>query len=132
MYNLISINTVYNPGSFAHEFAHYVVEKTKFNEGLLDCLENVFNSGILVYEGHYKNGYYIEVKSDKFVRPYQGRTYFLSDKLKDESFQIKPTDLLEYVSVGYEQYIIDPWTLLEKDEMLYNYFDRGGMLEWGK
>lgn len=129
MYNLISINTVYNPGSFAHEFAHYVVEKTKFNEGLLDCLENVFNSGILVYEGHYKNGYYIEVKSDKFVRPYQGRTYFLSDKLKDESFQIKPTDLLEYVSVGYEQYIIDPWTLLEKDEMLYNYFDRGGMLE---
>ena len=129
MSNLISINTCYNPGSFAHEFAHYVVEKTKFNEGLLDCLENVFNSGILVYEGHYKNGYYIEVKSDKFVRPYQGRTYYSSDKLKDNTFQIKPTDLLEYVSVGYEQYIIDPWDLLEKDEMLYNYFDRGGLFE---
>ena len=103
MYNLIPINTVYNPGSFAHEFAHYVVEKTKFNEGLLECLNNVFNGSISVYKCHYKNGSFIEVKSDKFVRPYQGRTYFSSDKLKDESFQIKPTDLLEYVSVGYEQ-----------------------------
>lgn len=129
MYNLISINTVYNPGSFAHEFAHYVVEKTKSNDGLLECLKNVFNSGIAIYERQYKKGSFIAVKSDKFVMPYQGRTYFSSDKLKDESFQIKPTDLLEYVSVGYEQYIIDPWVLLEKDEMLYNYFDRGGMFE---
>lgn len=54
MYNIISINIGYNPGSFAHEFAHYVVEKTKFNEGLLECLKNVFNSGIAIYERQYK------------------------------------------------------------------------------
>ena len=127
--NLISINTNYNPGSFGHEFAHYIVSKANFNDGLINCLENVFANGVSIRVGHYKRGDFITVESQMFVRPYQGRTNLTADKLEDGQFEIQAKDLWEYVSVGYEYYIIDPWTLLEKDEMLYNYFERGGMFE---
>lgn len=115
------------PGSFAHEFAHFVAAKTHLyqDDKFLDVIANSVRGADL--DCTEINGTkYVRVLSDKFVEPYQGRTY-----LTYEDFEKKGTidlsDLTEYVSVGYKTYIVDPQGLYTRDKTLYDYFESEGL-----
>lgn len=115
-------------GSFAHEFAHCVSKRTALyeKEEFLDVVENAMK-GASLQKGKVNGKEFIYVKSDKFVKNYQGRTYLTPDDYRKKGF-IESSDLREYVSVGYQTYITDPQLLYDKDRMLYDYFEKVGLV----
>lgn len=115
------------PGSFAHEFAHFVATKTNLykDDKFLDVITNSVKGSKL--KSIKVNGVkYVCVLSDKFVEPYQGRTYITYEDFKNRG-TIDLSDLTEYVSVGYKAYIVNPQQLYNKDKTLYDYFEREGL-----
>lgn len=114
-------------GLFAHEFAHYVSETKNIDKRLLGCINNVFEKGVTVDYKKYGKKEYVIVKSDLFVRSYQGRTYITKEEFKKNGSTLYNNMLVEYVSVGYETFVTNPQLLYDKDIMLYNYFKNGGL-----
>ena len=130
-YPLIGIN-IDDPkkGSFAHEFAHYIVTETNLYQrpGFQKVLNNVLQSIDGIIPKKYKGGEYIVAESPLFVRNYQGRTYIKKDDFIANGRLFSADMLEEYVSVGYETYISNPYELYKKDRMLYNYFETEGLV----
>ena len=62
--------------------------------------------------------------TENFITKYQGRTY-----IKKENFagKIKPKELKEYISVGYQTFVTNPSLLENKDKRLYDYFVKRGL-----
>lgn len=114
-------------GLFAHEFAHYVSEAKNIDKRLLSCINNVFEKGVTVDYKKYGKKEYVIVKSDLFVRSYQGRTYITKEEFKKNGSALYNNMLVEYISVGYETFVTNPQLLYDKDIMLYNYFKNGGL-----
>lgn len=120
---LISTNVDNQRGHFAHEFAHFVADKTNLyeNEKFKDVIENALKgSGLILSNDE------IYVTSKKFIKEYQGRTYLKIEEFKKQG-HILYSDLVEYISVGYETYISNPQILYEKDKMLYDWFEQEGL-----
>lgn len=118
-------------GLFAHEFAHYVSESINLykDKDFAKVLDNVFES-IDSYKYRTFNGKeYVTVSSDLFVRPYQGRTYITKEDFIRNNYTFAKSDLIEYISVGYETFVTNPRLLFEKDRVLYNYLMQRGLSE---
>lgn len=116
------------PGTFAHEFAHYVAESVDLynDKEFSKVLENVRKS-ITSYEYKmYPEGKYVVLKSPLFVRPYQGRTYITKEQFEMDK-RVSVEDLVEYISVGYETFISNPLSLYKKDKILYDYLKEKGL-----
>ena len=120
----------------AHEIAHAAVDMNNLYD--LDELKTLMNQ--IVDTGEikvktYADKKYLMIKSSKFVRTYQGRTYIdvtekISKLKENEKLSIdKPsyTDLAEYFSVGYETFVSNPQLLYDKDIDLYNFIQKGGL-----
>ena len=58
-----------------------------------------------------------KLSSDKFITVYQGRIYGNANQPNATVAQL----LKEYISVGYETYVYDPYRLKRKDPRLYNF-----------
>lgn len=127
--NCINIKENARQGAFAHEFAHFASDKISLyqDDNFLSVLENAVRDSELSYID-VKETRYVRVKSTKFVRGYQGRTYINYDDFIKSGNKLELSDLKEYVSVGYETYIVDPVMLYQYDEMLYDYFEREGII----
>lgn len=128
----------FKKGIIAHELGHVAVDINSLykNKKLESLMKNVLaESRIKVMKR--RNRYFIELQSDKFVRPYQGHTYIditdkvnsikKGEKLKIDKSIVKYTDLEEYISVGYETFVCDPQLLYDKDIDLYNFIKGGGL-----
>lgn len=128
----------FKKGIIAHELGHIAVDINSLykNKKLESLMKNVLaESRIKVMKR--RNRYFIELQSDKFVRPYQGHTYIditdkvnsikKGEKLKIDKSIVKYTDLEEYISVGYETFVCDPQLLYDKDIDLYNFIKGGGL-----
>ncbi len=116
-------------GLFAHEFAHYVSENIDLynDKDFAKVLDNVFKS-ISSYKYQTYNGVeYVRVLSDLFVRPYQGRLYITKEEFIRNNHTFSKSELIEYISVGYETFITNPRLLFEKDRVLYNYLVKKGL-----
>lgn len=116
-------------GSFAHEFAHYASRCTELykQDEFLDVIGEAMK-GATLYKKTINKKLYMYVKSKKFVRDYQGRTYLTPEEFEKQGGVIRSRDLKEYVSVGYQTYITNPQLLYEKDQMLYDYFEKVGLV----
>lgn len=116
----------YQKGMFAHEFAHFAADvnslyKDKMFIGLLkNIVENL--DGYKVKTINKID--YVYAVSKYFVNDYQGRTYIEKDKFKGV---FKPHQLREYISVGYQTYLVNPQFLETRDKSLYDYFERRGL-----
>ena len=116
------------PGTFAHEFAHLVAFRTNLYEDpeFVKVIENSVKGSKLMMK-EFRGNKQVVVVSEKFVSYYQGRTYVPLETFK-KTGMIDINDLKEYVSVGYECYIMNPQLLYDKDKMLYDFFDKRGLV----
>lgn len=125
----ILINTdKYETGMLAHELGHALVETNGLykNRELKNIMLNVLKNAE-IKSRKYQGESYITLKSDLFIRPYQGRTYIKTDDFVNKRLKINYTDLEEYVSVGYETFVTDPQLLHDKDKRLYDFIKKGGL-----
>lgn len=126
--NAISLNENAKPGTFAHEFAHFAIDKQDIysdNEFENIIKNSVKNSSLRTIKRGDKK--YIRVKSDKFVNEYQGRTYITVDDFENLKV-LDFSDLKEFGSVGYEYFIMQPNILYNTNIELYDFFNKRGLL----
>ncbi len=115
-------------GMVAHELGHTFVDINNLYENdelktiMQDVLDNSKITSIFV-----NNDKYIYVESNKFVRKYQGRTYVLEKDYYKNGLKLQYTDLEEYISCGYEMFVINPKLLYNKDNELYEFIEKGGL-----
>lgn len=124
---VIAINKKLNHGSFAHEFAHFALKGNQFNDELINCLYNVYKQGTKISIRRFSKGDYVTIESDLFVSIYQGRTYISKEQFENGKTDIRPQDLKEYPSVGYQTFITNPELLYIKDKKLFDFFKNGGL-----
>lgn len=128
--NTILINkSDYTPGILAHELGHAIVDINDLykKEGLKKIMLDVLKDSEIKSK-KYNGQSYITLKSDVFIRPYQGRTYIKTQDFIDNGLKLKYTHMEEYISVGYETFVTNPQLLYNKDKMLYDFFAKGGYL----
>lgn len=114
-----------NSAVFAHEFAHIVAnENDLFNNYEYINIVNNSMKNARLDEINIRGIDYVALKSDKFVRDYQGRTYI---KLDDYKGEIDIKDLREFISVGYEYFVKEPKKLYNVNKELYNFILKGGL-----
>ncbi|MEG0847711.1 MAG: phage minor capsid protein [Niameybacter sp.] len=126
-----SINLKENvrPGTFAHEFAHFASDRIKLyhHKEFLEVLENAV-IGSKLDSLDINGNEYVTVSSKKFIKPYQGRTYIKACDFNVNVDNMDISELQEYISVGYQTFIIAPDSLYQKDKMLYDYLEREGLV----
>lgn len=113
-------------GSFAHEFAHFAADVKKIYEDpdFLEILEDVLGNATGLKSKKILDKEYVYLVSDRFIKEYQGRTYVQTGDFKGK---LEPSDLKEYISIGYQIYISNPSLLENKDKKLYDYFVKRGL-----
>ena len=129
-----SLKTIFmNPlieddGILAHELGHAFVDindlykKDVLKEIMIDVLKNSE-----IKSKKYNEESYIILKSNVFIRPYQGRTYIKTTDFINNDIKLKYTDIEEYISVGYETFVTNPQLLYNKDRKLYDFFAKGAI-----
>lgn len=129
-----SLKTIFmNPliedeGILAHELGHAFVDtndlykKDELKEIMIDVLKNSE-----IKSKKYNGESYITLKSNVFIRPYQGRTYIKTTDFINNDIKLKYTDIEEYISVGYETFVTNPQLLYNKDRKLYDFFAKGAI-----
>lgn len=122
----IVISPQLRKGSFMHEFAHFYYRSDHFDSELLALQQKVIDSSTLTFSS-YNGKKSWGIKCSKFISQYQGRLYGFSDRFSPPK-AIVPKMLKEYVTVGYETYVLNPQKLLLMDPDLYNYFNKAGGL----
>ncbi|MFR7639901.1 MAG: minor capsid protein [Allobaculum sp.] len=122
----IAISPQLRKGSFMHEFAHFYYRSDHFDSELLALQQKVIDSSTLTFSS-YNGKKSWGIKCSKFISQYQGRLYGFSDRFSPPK-AIVPKMLKEYVTVGYETYVLNPQKLLLTDPDLYNYFNKAGGL----
>lgn len=116
----------YQKGMFAHEFAHFAAHVNslyndkEFLQVVQNTIDNLTGLGI----GKVDGVEYVFALSDSFITKYQGRTYIKKDNFNGN---IKPKELREYISVGYQTFVTNPSLLVTKDKRLYDYFVKRGL-----
>lgn len=126
---IISINeSQYRLGALAHELGHVLVDINSLyeNDELKEIMINVLKTSE-IKSMKYSGESYITLKSDLFIRPYQGRTYITTEDFKNKKIKLQYTCLEEYISVGYETFVTNPQLLYNKDRKLYDFFVNGGI-----
>lgn len=110
-----------------HEIGHAIdnklINREKVDILLREIVSNVTYSDIEIQPFYDNNNNIIEaviLKSDRFISNYQGRIY-VSDIIDafDENGNIRIEYMLEYVSEGYREYMMNPGNLMNKDPELY-------------
>ncbi len=116
-------------GMVAHEMGHMFVDINNLYEGneLKGIMENILEDFIKISPIFVNGDMYLCIESSKFIRKYQGRTYILYKEYMNKSIKLEYSMLEEYVSVGYETFVINPKLLYTKDNELYNFFEEGGL-----
>lgn len=115
-------------GILAHELGHAFVDindlykKDELKEIMVDVLKNSE-----IKSKKYNGESYITLKSNIFIRPYQGRTYIKTTDFINNGIKLKYTDIEEYISVGYETFVTNPQLLYNTDRRLYDFFINGGI-----
>ncbi|MCD7892809.1 MAG: hypothetical protein LUG60_03815 [Erysipelotrichaceae bacterium] len=116
-------------GMVAHELGHAFVDINNLyeNSELKEIMQDILENSLKVSSNYINNDMYTYVESDKFIRKYQGRTYILYKEYLNKKVKLEFDMLEEYVSVGYETFVINPKLLYTKDKELYNFFEKGGL-----
>lgn len=116
-------------GIIAHELGHAFVDINALykNDELKEIMTEVLKSSEIKSK-KYNGESYITLKSDVFIRTYQGRTYIKTKDFIDNGLELKYTHMEEYISVGYETFVTNPQLLYNKDKRLYDFFAKGGYL----
>ncbi|MCD7892816.1 MAG: hypothetical protein LUG60_03855 [Erysipelotrichaceae bacterium] len=116
-------------GMVAHELGHAFVDINNLYENceLKTIMQDILENSLKVSSNYINNDMYTYVESDKFIRKYQGRTYILYKEYLDKKVKLEFDMLEEYVSVGYETFVINPKLLYTKDKDLYDFFEKGGL-----
>ena len=106
-----------------HEHAHALyhamdlIHNKLYNEVVEDGLPDAEDIKI-VYAQQRKAGIKEpKLKADKFVNTYQGRIYYNVNQPDTSTAKL----LKEYISVGYETYVYNPYGLKQRDPKLYNF-----------
>ena len=118
--------------SFIHEYAHFVAMNRKLYEKpeFKAITENVIREITKLTTYTRKNMTFVAVESPRLITGYQGRTYISVDdwnRAPEEERVLEASDLLEYVTIGYQVFINNPGLLEEKDADLYAYFMNNGL-----
>ncbi|MCD8028039.1 MAG: hypothetical protein LUF02_05125 [Erysipelotrichaceae bacterium] len=117
-------------GMVAHEMGHMFVDINNLyrNNELEVLMQDVVNNFKNITSKFINNDTYIYVESEKFIREYQGRTYILEKDYYSNNMQLTYYNLEEYLSVGFETFVINPKLLYTKDRDLYDFILKGGFL----
>ncbi len=118
-------------GMVAHEMGHMFVDINNLyeNEELKVIMQEIFDHRKGIETKIINGESYIYVKSEKFIRKYQGRTYILEKDFFGGNINLDYTKLEEYIAVGFETFVINPKLLYTRDMDLYKFFENGGLLE---
>jgi len=110
-------------GIVAHELGHAFVDINNLyrNNELEVLMQDVVNNLKNITSKFINNDTYIYVESEKFIREYQGRTYILEKDYYSNNMQLTYYNLEEYLSVGFETFVINPKLLYTKDRDLYDF-----------
>ena len=110
-----------------HEIGHAIdnklINREKVDILLREIVSDVKISDLeeaIFYDNEYNEVKVILIKSDRFISEYQGRIYVkeLKDAF-DDCGNIKIEYMLEYVSEGYREYMMNPSNLMKNDPKLY-------------
>ncbi|MCD7948958.1 MAG: hypothetical protein LUG12_01680 [Erysipelotrichaceae bacterium] len=127
---IIGINSLKpKEGMVAHEMGHMFVDINNLykNNELKMIMQEILDNSIGIIHNYVNNDLYIYIESKKFIREYQGRTYILEKDYYINHIQLVFSDLEEYVSVGFETFVINPKLLYTKDRELYDFIEKGGL-----
>lgn len=110
-------STVVHEHAHALYYAMDLIHNKLYNKVVEDGLPDVEDIKI-VYAQQRKAGIKEpKLKADKFVNTYQGRIYYNVNQPDTSTAKL----LKEYISVGYETYVYNPYGLKQRDPKLYNF-----------
>ncbi|MCD7948786.1 MAG: hypothetical protein LUG12_00805 [Erysipelotrichaceae bacterium] len=116
-------------GMVAHELGHAFVNINNLyeNDELKVIMQDVLDNSTEITPIFVNDDEYACVKSYKFIREYQGRTYILYKDYLNKKIKLDYTELEEYISCGFEMFVINPKLLYTKDKELYDFIKKGGL-----
>jgi len=120
-------------GILAHELGHAFVDINDLykNKELRGIMIDVLNNSKKIFK-EYQGESYVVLKSDLFIRVYQGRTYIKEQDYINPRLKLHYTNLEEYISVGYETFVTNPQLLYNRDRRLYDFFAKGEAYHGGR
>ena len=115
-----------DPDDIIHEYAHALgsdlgsYQDPEFRRIMRSGLENITVSDVIYDENTFSEPIY-RIECEKFVNEYQGRLYEEVGIYSGKGVLLD--GMLEYLSVGYEEYVRNPENLRKIDPELFYYLE---------
>lgn len=123
---MVYVSKFAEPDEIIHEYAHAMgqalgsYQDPKFKKIMWKGFENITPADIIEDETTFVQPIY-RIESSKFINEYQGRLY--EDVGMYDGKNVSLDGMLDYLSVGYTEYIKNPANLKMHDPDLFSYFE---------